>query len=216
VAQVLLGVAVVILTGRATRRLFGRTAGIVAAALAAINPFLIFMSGYLLTENLYLVLLLGALVVARSARGLAASTRRALTVGALLGLATLARPSGLPMFEWFIAALLLLSPLSRHTRLIRAAALAIAFAAVVSPWYARNARVVGGWVLTTHGGVTFLQGNNEKVANTPQWRGGAAPLEVLPRFDELSRLDLISKVVGFLFQRPKLTESRHRDLDRGQ
>ncbi len=193
VAQVLLGVVVVALTGRVARRFFGRTAGFVAASLAALNPFLVFVSGYLLTENLYLVFLMGALVVARNPRALAASTRRAATVGLLLGLATLARPSGLPMFEWVIAALLLLSPHSKHTRLIRGTALALAFAVVVFPWYARNARVVGGWVLTTHGGVTFLQGNNEKVANTPEWRGGAAPLQVLPRFDELSRLDELSR-----------------------
>ncbi len=193
IAQVLLGVAVVFLTGRVARRFFGRAAAIWAASLAALNPFLIFISGYLLTENLYLVLLMGALVVARSPRALAASTRRALTVGALLGLATLARPSGLPMFEWFVAALFLLSPLSRHTRVIRATALAFAFVLVVLPWYVRNARVVGGWVLTTHGGVTFLQGNNEKVASVPQWRGGVAPLEVLPRSEELMHLDELSR-----------------------
>jgi 4-amino-4-deoxy-L-arabinose transferase-like glycosyltransferase len=193
IAQALLGVAVVALTGLLARRHFGETTAVVAGALCGLNPFLIFISGYLLTENLYLVLLLAALIVAGDPQRLAASRRRSCATGALLGLATLARPSGLPMFEWILAALLLLSAAPWRARVVRGAVAAIAFALVVLPWYARNASVVGGWVLTTHGGVTFLQGNNEKVASVPQWRGGAAPLEVLPRFDELSRLDELSR-----------------------
>ncbi len=193
IAQALLGVAVVALTGLFARRFFDATTALLTAAFAAINPFLIFISGYLLTENLYLLFLLAALIVARDSRALAASRRRATIVGILLAFSTLARPTGLPMFEWFIAALLLLSGVGWRVRGARAAMAAIAFALVVFPWYARNASVVGGWVLTTHGGITFLQGNNEKVASVPQWRGGAAPLEVLPRIDELSRLDEVSR-----------------------
>lgn len=193
VAQVWLGVAVVALTGWLARRVFGGTTALVAAALAALNPFLIFISGYLLTENLYLVALLGALCIAPSPRALGASSPRALAVGALLGLATLARPTGLPMFEWILAALLLFAGVSWRARATRAGVAMLAFALVVLPWYVRNASIVGGWVLTTHGGITFLQGNNEKVASVPQWRGGAAPLEVLPRFDELTKLDELSR-----------------------
>lgn len=192
-AQVLLGVVVVALTGLLARRVFGDAVALVAGALTAVNPFLIFISGYLLTENLYLVLLLGALCVAPSPRALVASRWRAVVVGALFGVATLARPTGLPMFEWALVAVALHSGVTRRVRFSRAAMAAFAFALVVMPWYARNASVVGGWVLTTHGGITFLQGNNEKVASVPQWRGGAAPLEVLPRFDEMAKLDEVSR-----------------------
>jgi hypothetical protein len=97
------------------------------------------------------------------------------------------------MYEWMLAALLFFAGVSWRARGTRALVAAAAFALVVLPWYARNASVVGGWVLTTHGGVTFLQGNNEKVASVPQWRGGAAPLEVLPRFDELAQRDELSR-----------------------
>jgi 4-amino-4-deoxy-L-arabinose transferase-like glycosyltransferase len=193
IIQALLGVAVVALTGLLARQFFGATAALVAMVLAAANPFLIFISGYLLTENLYLLCVLGALFVAREPWGWTSSRARAVWGGALLGLATLARPTGLPMFEWVIAMALLLTRVQWRTRVARAALCVLAFALVVLPWYARNASVVGGWVLTTHGGITFLQGNNEKVANTPQWRGGAAPLEVLPRIDELSKLDELSR-----------------------
>jgi 4-amino-4-deoxy-L-arabinose transferase-like glycosyltransferase len=193
VAQVWLGVAVVALTGLVAFRLFGGNVALVAAALAALNPFLIFISGYLLTENLYLVLLLGALCVAPSPQEFGASAKRAITVGALLGFATLARPTGLPMFEWMLAALLLFAGVAWRGRAVRAVVAAAAFALVVLPWYARNASVVGGWVLTTHGGITFLQGNNDKVASIPQWRGGAAPLEALPGFDEMAALDELAR-----------------------
>ncbi|HXV13849.1 MAG TPA: glycosyltransferase family 39 protein [Candidatus Krumholzibacteria bacterium] len=189
VVQVILGVVVVALTGLLARRYFGESIALLAAGLSAINPFLIFISGYLLTENLYMVLLLAALVTARDPRTLAASHARAAATGVILALATLARPTGLPMLEWVLAALLALSGVAWRARLVRGALAAAAFALVVLPWYARNASVVGGWVLTTHGGITFLQGNNEKVASVPQWRGGAAPLEVLPRFDEMAGLD---------------------------
>jgi 4-amino-4-deoxy-L-arabinose transferase-like glycosyltransferase len=193
IAQVILGVVVVALTGALARRFFDGTTALVAAALAAVNPFLIFLSGYLLTENLYLVLLLTALVVARDPRDLVRERNRALAVGLLLGLAALARPSGLPMFEWVLAAMLLLSGAPWRGRVAHAVIAVVAFTLVVLPWHARNHAVVGGWVLTTHGGITFLQGNNDKVAGVPQWRGGAAPLQVLPRFDELSRLDELSR-----------------------
>ncbi len=193
VVQALLGVAVVALTGLVARRFFGSTVAFLAAALAALNPFLIFISGYLLTENLYLLCLLGALLVAHAPRGWTPSRTRAVLAGILLGVATLARPTGLPMFEWMVAMVLLLAESSWRMRIARAALAVAAFALVLMPWYARNASVVGGWVLTTHGGITFLQGNNERVAQEPGWRGGAAPLDVLPRIDELSKMDELAR-----------------------
>ena len=45
---------------RVARRFFGGNVGFIAAALAALNPFLILMSGYLLTENIYMVLVMTA------------------------------------------------------------------------------------------------------------------------------------------------------------
>jgi 4-amino-4-deoxy-L-arabinose transferase-like glycosyltransferase len=194
IAQVVLGVLVVALTGLLARRLFDPTTARIAGLLAALNPFLVFISGYLLTENLYLIWILGALAVAPAPHALAsASWRRTLAAAAMLGLATLSRPTGLPMFEWVVVAFVLLGVLPWRRRIVRAFVLAFAFALVVTPWCARNARVVGGWVLTTHGGITFYQGNNEKVANVPQWRGGAAPLEVLPRMGELSSMPELAR-----------------------
>jgi len=193
VVQVILGVVVVALTAAVARRLFGPGVALAAAGFAALNPFLAFISGYLLTENLYMVLVLGALWIAPDPRGLLSEPRRALAPAALLGAAALTRPTGLPVFEWTLAAALLLATVPWRVRAVRVLAMAAAFAMIMLPWLARNAAVMGGWTLTTHGGITFYQGNNEKVAQTPSWRGGVAPLEALPRYDELMVLDDVAR-----------------------
>ena len=192
--QVLLGVMVVWFTIGVTRAWWGDTAAAWAGWLAALNPFLIFISGYLLTENLYLVFMLGALALAPGPREVCnASWLRAAAVGVLLGLATLTRPSGLPVLEWMLAAALLFGAAPWSRRVMRFALVMVVFFVVLTPWMMRNARVVGAPVLTTHGGITFYQGNNEKVAMTPQWRGGAAPLEVLPGYHEIAGLPEIER-----------------------
>jgi 4-amino-4-deoxy-L-arabinose transferase-like glycosyltransferase len=187
VAQIVLGVLVVWLTMRVARAWFGETASVWAGWFAALNPFLIFLSGYLLTENLYLVFVLGAMAATPTASALCnQSWRRTAASAILLGMATLTRPSGLPMLEWVLAAALLFSAAAWRRRAMRCAVVLVLFALVMAPWLVRNTRLVGAPVLTTHGGITFYQGNNEKVATTPQWRGGAAPLEVLPGYDRLA------------------------------
>ena len=188
--QVLLGVAVVLLVFALARQRFGATVGLAAAAIAAYNPFLVFISGYILTENLFMTLLLAALVVfGPPARERTA--RRSLAAGALLGLATLTRPTGLPMAAWVAAsAPWALRDLPWRRRVRDAALVAATCLVVVAPWMVRNARAFGGWVgLTTHGGITFFQGNNPKVVDIPHYRGGVAPLEALPRYDALVRAD---------------------------
>jgi 4-amino-4-deoxy-L-arabinose transferase-like glycosyltransferase len=186
VAQIALGVLVVWLTMSVARAWFGRAAAVWAGWFAALNPFLIFLSGYLLTENLYLVFVLGALAVSPGAGWFCRQAiPRAAATGILLGLAALTRPSGLPLLEWVLAAGLLFGVSAWKDRIARVAVAAAVFGLVMAPWLVRNARVVGAPVLTTHGGITFYQGNNEKVATTPQWHGGAAPLEALPGYDRL-------------------------------
>jgi 4-amino-4-deoxy-L-arabinose transferase-like glycosyltransferase len=188
-AQVVLGVMVVWLTMRVTRAWFTEAASVWAGWFAALNPFLVFLSGYLLTENLYLIFVLGALTLVPAPGDLATkSWRRAALAGFLLGCAALTRPSGLPMLDWTLATVLLFSAAPWKRRAMRVAVALVVFLLVLAPWLARNARTVGGAVLTTHGGITFYQGNNAAVANTPQWRGGAAPLDALEGYEQIAGL----------------------------
>jgi len=188
IAQGVLGVLVVWLTVRVARAWFGTTAAVWAGWFAALNPFLVFISGYLLTENLYLVFALGALAVVPAVDDVCASWRRALLAGVLLGLAALTRPSGVPLLEWTLLAVLLCARATWQCRLVSIAIVGVAFVLVLAPWLVRNHRVVGAPVLTTHGGITFYQGNNAKVASTPGWRGGVAPLDALPGYPELATM----------------------------
>jgi len=187
--QVLLGVAVVALVYMLARRYFGETTALVAAGLAAANPFLTFISGYLLTENLYMLFVLGALVVLPDPAA-ARSPRRLLGCASLLACAALTRPTAVPLALWMGASIAVFAT-GRPARRLRDLGLAAAlFVALLLPWMARNAAVMGGWVgLTTHGGVTFLQGNNQKVIDVPHYRGGVAPVGALPGYDTFSTMD---------------------------
>lgn len=188
--QIILGVVVVWLIYLVARNLFGHTVALVAAAFAALNPFLTFISGYVLTENLYMTCLLGAFAFATTPAALLGGPwRRAIGAAVLLGFSALTRPTGLPISFWVGACALLLAGIPWRARIVRLAALAAVVAALVLPWCIRNQQVLGGWAgLTTHGGITFFQGNNPKVVSIPQYRGGVAPLPALPRYEEWSRL----------------------------
>ena len=189
IAQVVLGVVVVWLTVLVTRLWFGDTAAVWAGWFAALNPFLVFISGYLLTENLYMVFVLAAIAYSPSPRDYCDHPWRCtIRMALLLGLATLTRPSGLPLLEWTLVAVLLFSSAPWKTRITRAVVVAALFLIVLAPWLIRNQRVVGAPVLTTHGGITFYQGNNAKVASTPSWRGGVAPLDALPGYPQLATM----------------------------
>jgi hypothetical protein len=108
----------------------------------------------------------------------------------LLALAALTRPSGLPLAVWVALASILVATVDWPTRLAQCAIVALAMAAVLLPWSFRNQSTFGDWVgLTTHGGVTFYQGNNSRVVDVEHYRGGVAPLGALPHFDEIAVLN---------------------------
>ena len=119
----LIGTVTVVLIGLLGRRLAGPTVGLVAAALAAIYPMLWAADVSLMSEGLYGALLVAAL--------LAATSKRPIVLGVLLGLAALTRGEAL--------ALLVLLVIPLFWRQWRALALTfVAFAVVLAPWTIRN------------------------------------------------------------------------------
>lgn len=133
----------------------GRRAAIVAAALAAVEPYGIGLGELILSEGLFVPLMLAGLwgLAALWPRGDEAYPRRwaavAIGTGAIHGAAVLVRPS------WALAVPLLLGAWAagagrgRRRGAIRGAALvAAATAAVMAPWWARNGRVFGRFVPT--------------------------------------------------------------------
>jgi len=187
--QIVLGLIVVYLVFRVTRAYSGSRCALFAAGIAAVNPFLIFMSGYVLTENLYMILVLGALLLVPTPGDINGSIRRVLLASALMGLAALTRPTGLPLAIWMVCAALLFGGGAARVRLRNAAAAVVVVATVLLPWCIRNAERFGGWAgVTTHGGITFYQGNNPQVVAVPHYRGGVAPLEALPQADKIAAM----------------------------
>jgi 4-amino-4-deoxy-L-arabinose transferase-like glycosyltransferase len=186
ICQVVLGTMIVWLVFVVSKRLFTPWVAWVAAALTAVNPFLVFISGYLLTENLYIVILLLILLAVPKPTW---EWRRILPAGLLLGLCSLARPTALGMALWIVAFALLLGDGSIGKRALRGFVILALVGLMMLPWGARNHAVFGKWLFsTTHGGVTFYQGNNEAVLTYPQYYGGVAPLYMLPGYESLEKM----------------------------
>ena len=123
--------------------------------LAAVEPFVVALAALVLSEAVFLPLMMaGLLGLARlwtdpPSTNLSASPLVAVLTGAAMGGAILARPSWalfvpLILFVWVVA-----TDRSRRPTVIRNAALvALATALVMMPWWVRNARVVGRFVPT--------------------------------------------------------------------
>ena len=108
--QVLMGALLVFPVFRLGRRCFGETVGLVAAALVALNPFLAFVSGYTLSENLYLLLVFGALVAMPRPVDLTGPRWRPLLAAGLYAMAALTRPTAMALGILCFGAAAVLAP----------------------------------------------------------------------------------------------------------
>jgi 4-amino-4-deoxy-L-arabinose transferase-like glycosyltransferase len=158
VVQALLGAFLVPVVGLVGRRAVGPRAGLVAAALTAFFPTLVWYSGHLWSEPLFLVLLWWSLE-----RALAANEGRsgaAVASGVLLGLAALTRE--LPLYFVPVLAAWMLSRRERGS-LVRAALLVLTTAVVVAPWTLRNQLLFDAFVpVSTMGGRALWEGNTSE------------------------------------------------------
>jgi 4-amino-4-deoxy-L-arabinose transferase-like glycosyltransferase len=149
------GGGTIVALGLLGRRLAGERAGLIAAGLAALYPILIAADGAMMTESTYGVFAAFSMVVAyrlldRPSWGMAA------LLGALLGLAALARGEALLLLP------LLLIPLvwKRPGGWGVAGAVVLAFALVLTPWTIRNWSAFDRPVLiATEGGETLAGAN---------------------------------------------------------
>src|SRR4051794_10581588 len=171
IAQVLVGVAIVVLVGVVALQLWGPRTALTAAALAAVSPVLVLFDATLISEPLFAALLLGALSCGLAARGSRDRTGGAparavlgwaVGAGALDGLAALTRPEGL--------ALALAVALVTGTR--RAALVVVLVAALcVAPWTIRNAAALHAFVpVSTETGNTLAGTYNPISLRDGRWR----------------------------------------------
>ena len=139
--QSLLGPITVVLTWALARRLFGPAVGLGAAAIVALHPFAWQFDVRLFAEPLVTPLGLAffILVLERPA-----TARRALVVGALVGLTVLIRPSALYLLPavavaWVVAA-------GWRRGIVLTGLTVLLTVLVVFPWTLRNHSVSGAWV----------------------------------------------------------------------
>lgn len=161
VAQAMLGAVSVVVIAALAARVAGQGAGAVAAAVTAVYPPLVWISGYVLSEALYSPLaLLSALILSSvtdrgSSRGMTWRTPGLVFgAGLVAGLAALTRPV-LVLFLGCATVWLALRSRRHAVTFIIGAGL------VIAPWTARNTYEYGRIVaVAPQGGVNFWIGNH--------------------------------------------------------
>ena len=169
--NVVLSVATIPLVFVLGRRLAGRRAGLVAAGIWALWPNLIFHSGIVLTETLFLFLFVLMLVVALgdpdSAR--APGKARLVTIGVLFGLCVLVRPVSVVAAPVF---LVLWWDRGRvRSALWRLAVVGVTTVAVLLPWSIRSTVVLDAPVA-----LSLNLGDNLCLGHNPGATGGFGDL----------------------------------------
>jgi 4-amino-4-deoxy-L-arabinose transferase-like glycosyltransferase len=129
-----LGSASVALIGVLGKRIDGERTGLIASGLAIVYPPFVTADGSVMSEPLYVLLVLVALLLATDLVR-APGVRRSVAIGAVIGLTVLTRTDGVflvPLLAWPAV----WKPLvGRATRML---AVAAAAALVVAPWVIRN------------------------------------------------------------------------------
>jgi 4-amino-4-deoxy-L-arabinose transferase-like glycosyltransferase len=151
--NVLCGVATVALVFAIGRRLRGDRLGLVAAAITAVYPNLVFHTAAPLTETFFnaLVALTVLVALAPDVDTGRVPTRRLAALGGLLGLCILVRPVAMPLVGALFVAWMLAGAGWRRA-LGQSAAVAAVAVLVVAPWVVRNAVVMHSFTLSTSNG----------------------------------------------------------------
>lgn len=159
-AQHLLGIVTALLLYLTARRLLGangRVPALLAGAVCAVAGCLVILEHSILSESLYVFLLVNAayfLVGWCQQGGQKSKWLRAAGVGAALGLACLTRPVALIIFPLWAALLFLLTP--RKSALQFSLIAGAAWAALILPLLIRNQLVMGSFALTQSAGRNLI------------------------------------------------------------
>ncbi|MEK7485708.1 MAG: glycosyltransferase family 39 protein, partial [Planctomycetota bacterium] len=147
------------------KKLFSPMVGWIAGVFCAIEPFLIVVPSFVLTDSNYVFLLLIWVILFAE---MLQSNRHAILLGVLTGIATLYRPSHLYLFPFMLICLGLFQRalcLQRKRSLLFAL---LAFLAVLAPWIYRNYQLTNHFIPgTIHLGWLLYVGNSE-------WADGSA------------------------------------------
>ncbi|MBL0730323.1 glycosyltransferase family 39 protein [Piscinibacter sp. HJYY11] len=161
VANLAIAVGLIICSARVIARFFGAQAALWAALLLAVWPTLVTLTTLLLSEQLFVLLVVGALDAWTAPR--LNVWARAVIAGLLLGMATLVRPFAVLVPGVYAVAMVLSYGWNRERvreQLLLAVVSGVVLLITVSPWTWRNYQLYGHFVLvSTNGGATLWMGN---------------------------------------------------------
>ena len=146
IAQAIVGTVVVALIGLLAAQLAGGVVGLVALGLAAVYVPLITVGGSGMSEPLFAVFMLAALIAAVQHRRSRHHYRYAVLAGMLGGLAVLTRANALVLLLPLAVAVWDARPRSSRVALGPPAVLCVVALLTVAPWTVRNARVFHAFV----------------------------------------------------------------------
>jgi Dolichyl-phosphate-mannose-protein mannosyltransferase len=150
-----IGAGALALIGLLGRRVAGDRVGLASAGVAAVYPVLVSADGALMSESLYGLLVVAALLAAYRQHD-RCDVRSAVGLGLLIGLAALTRSEALlllPLLAWPLA-------LRGDRRIIRAGCLTVACLVALAPWTIRNLDAFHQLVVVSHNDSTVLAGAN--------------------------------------------------------
>jgi hypothetical protein len=162
-------------------------AGVIAGFLGALYPPLVMVSASLISESLFLPLVLGLvlLLVTRSRLERPATPAVAVAAGVLCGLAALTRFVGLLLVIAVLVWVWQQRPTARRG-LALGAVVVLAACLTISPWTIRNARVFHAFVpIATEGGAGAVGTYNADSAAAGPLRGTWRPQWQLPQYRHL-------------------------------
>lgn len=172
IANVALGALAVVLLYLIVNGIWGPRVALVAAGLAAVFPPLVLLSRDLLSESLFLVVELAAVLCVLAFRR-SGALRWAAAAGALCGLAALTRNPGVVLVVPMAAGVWMLRPALR-ARALAAPALLVACAALtIAPWTLRNYAELGRLIPVTSSIGFALAGTYNQVSLADDEHPGA-------------------------------------------
>jgi 4-amino-4-deoxy-L-arabinose transferase-like glycosyltransferase len=174
--EAVLGTVSVGVIGALGAALFGAPAGLLAAAMAALNPVLVVLPSTQYSENT-LVLIVALAYAAAFAAWRRGGLVRWVLAGALFGLGLLTRPNVLTLLPGLTLGFALALHRQRRPWALGVLALGLTALLVTTPWVVRNQHLHHHWFfVSTGGGLSFWLGNNPSAT-------GAS--NVLPPFDQV-------------------------------
>ncbi|MBI2265622.1 MAG: glycosyltransferase [Armatimonadetes bacterium] len=197
------------LTFLLAKQIAGARAGWAAAVLAAVHPYLILSSAYILDETLFTCFFLAGAcsLLASEKTGGRAGLVLAMVTGVLLGAASLVKSAGLfysfAFWGWMAT--------FKKSRLPLLGIGLLAFLLTISPWTIRNRLITGSLIpIATNGGMSFWGGNNPVVLSDPSLAGSWISPSKLPKRPppglSEDRTDRLYYSWGFAFLRENIKE----------